>query len=183
MSSPDRNFKSYYPESGDVSDQKLFPSGPDWPAGSWSDTVHFSRCAAQKFVRFEIGGGKEDCIDLNNNCNANLFSDFKLWAVTSSQAITLKGGSCDNEFEDLVIVYHGKNVDIEIGNWSDQGYGDNTRNVFYRVKSEDGKPVTYCYRLGSKPRFIDSNVKHLWWRSIGITIYWYAKLIWMGIRG
>ena len=45
------------------------------------------------------------------------------------------------------------------------------------VRATDGKPVTYCYRWGCKPLFIDTPAKHLWWRSIGLTVYWWAKYI------
>lgn len=38
--------------------------------------------------------------------------------------------------------------------------------------------MTYCYRWGCRPQIINTDAKHLWWRSIGLTIFWYAKYLW-----
>ncbi len=170
----EKNYQSYYRVDGDVSDVSLEPDGAQWLPGSWSDTAHFSGCFRQRFTNFKIFGGVEDCVDLNNGCNGLTLENF---ALTSGgkYCITLKGGSNDNLFTGLYIKKHGKEVDIEIGNWSDQSHNFSKRNSFWNVHAEDKKPVTYCYRYGCKPSFILSDVKHLWWRSIGITIYWWVK--------
>lgn len=169
------NYRSFYPNDGNVGDQIFDPIKDGWAPGSWSDTAHFSDCKFQNFRDFQIVGGNEDSVDLNNKCVGNSFEQF---ALTSGGKynITLKGGSHNNLFSGLLIKKHGSQVDIEIGNWSDQSDASNAFNSFWGVQSEDGKPVTYAYRYGSKPTFHYSNVKHLWWRSIGITIYWWAKL-------
>jgi hypothetical protein len=178
----ERNFRSYYPHDGNISSIALDPIGERWTPGSWSDTAHFSGCTNQAFRDWQIIlGGNEDCVDLNNVCVRNSFEQFSMKSG-GKYCITLKGGSCDNLFSGLYIKQHGNVVDIEIGNWSDQSMADNTNNHFWGVQSEDGKPVTYAYRYGSKPVFTASNVKHLWPRSAVITTYWYAKYIWTHIK-
>ncbi len=174
--SQELNYRSFYKDSGNVSGLVLNPSADGWSPGSWSDTVHFSGCEHQQFLEFIVFGGKEDCLDFNNHCEGLLVKNMTLDSG-GMYCITLKGGSCDNAFEDILVMSHGDKVDIEIGNWSDQSIGLSKRNEFGNVQSRDGKPVTYAYRLGCKPKFTNSNVHHLFWRSVGITLYYWGKYL------
>ena len=143
----------------------------------WTDTLKFSKVRHCRFNKFHVVlGGEEDAVDINNKSIGNVFEDFKVNG-DGRYCLTLKGGSSGNVFKNWLIEEHANAVDIEIGNWSDQSTEDNKDNVFYNVQSYDGKPVTYCYRWGSKPVFHVSNVKHLWWRSAAITLYWWGKYL------
>jgi hypothetical protein len=73
---------------------------------------------------------------------------------------------------------HGSAVDFEIGNWHSLNFSTSVGTSLVNLRAEDGKPVTYCYRWGCKPNIIGGNMKHLWWRSIGLTVYWWAKYVW-----
>lgn len=171
---PDTNYKSYENERARVfSRVSLIPSNPQ----DFDDTMKVYKCTDCTFMLFEVVGGKEDCIDVGRESCGNTFIGHKL--TSSGQYVfTIKGGSHYNSFHDIAIVKGGKDVDVEIGNWSTFNFDFATNNAFFRISRQDGKPVTYCYRLGCRPTFIESNVKHLWWRSIGLTAYWWAKYVW-----
>ena len=55
----------------------------------------------------------------------------------------------------------GRVVDIEIGNWSSSNFKRSTGNEFVGWYRHDGPPITYCYRLGCKPKFTAMRTRHL----------------------
>jgi len=181
----DRNYRSW-DNAEDLSDDPprtnvvLDPrSDPDYPDGSFSDVAKFHKQSGRTFQLITIleHGSLEDAMDVSNQCNANLWQ----WLTLSAGALyvlTLKGGSSYNRFVDVVITKPGGWVDIEIGNWHSYNFNPSTGNTFVRWTRTDSKPVTYCYRWGCKPKFIDTDTKHLWWRSIGLSFYWWGKFIW-----
>lgn len=176
----DRNFFSFdREEQSDATHMHFQPSLLiEWPPGSWQDTVKFYRrkgCVFRDFTVIE--GGVEDAVDISPECVGN---SFVLFSVNAGGAyvLTLKGGSCMNLLSEWRIGHPGAVVDIEIGNWSSTNFQRCTGNVFQNWSRADGKPVTYCYRFGCKPQFIGTKTRHLWWRSIGLTVYWCAKYLW-----
>lgn len=172
----DKNFHSFDSlEQKGASDLILDPIAAGWERGSWEDTCKFYKRHNLIFMKITVvGGGKEDCFDVSPECTNNVFGDFS--ANTDGQyVLTLKGGSHKNTFLRWHIKRGGKTVDIEIGNWSSSNFETSKNNLFHSWTKDNDKPITYCYRLGCKPEFKNMNVKHLWWRSIGITVYWWGK--------
>lgn len=149
-----------------------------WEPGTWSDSAKFYERTGDGFFRINIIlGGNEDSVDIGSKTNDCTFGEFTCRSG-GMYHLTLKGGSSDNCLKHWVLMNSGGVVDIEIGNWSSSDYTSNKRNRFYGWIKEGGEPITYCYRLGSKPEISGMNVKHLWWRSIGLTFYWWAKYLW-----
>jgi hypothetical protein len=172
----DVNFESYNGEQRNVSDVVLDPLGDGWIIGSWDDTCKFHKRVDSEFSNFTIlTGGVEDAVDIGTGCVGNVFSNFTVSG--GRYVLTLKSGSCDNRLVNWYVTKHGDKVDVELGNWSTTNPVRDRNNVFVNWESEDGEPITYAYRLGSKPIWINTNTKHLWWRSIGITVYWCFKYV------
>lgn len=171
---PDKNFKSYESfRNTRFTGVELRPADPK----AWNDTMKVWRCNECTFDRFGILGAKEDCIDVGqqtSNCN---FID-TLVEPTGQYVVTCKGGSNNNVFYGLILRGHGRDVDFEFGNWHSYNFERSAGNVIDGCRTTDGSPITYCYRWGCRPTVVDTKAKHLWWRSIGLTVYWWAKYIW-----
>lgn len=181
----DRNYRSWDSEDQhDDRDVTLWPTqDPAWPRGSWQDTAKFHRRSGRKFENFRIvDGGEEDAVDISPACVDNEFRFFRV-ASGGSYVLTLKGGSSRNILSDWTIDLPGQVVDIEIGNWSSSNFDACKGNTFLYWKRADNLPITYCYRLGCRPTFWGMPVKHLWWRSVGLTAYWWAKYLWHVVLG
>jgi len=170
----DKNFKSYEAFKGVLfRGVELRPAVPS----DWNDTMKVHRCEGSVFDRFDVLGGREDCLDVGRETNDCLFQDFVV-EPTGQYLVTCKGDSNRNVFLNWLVVRHGKDVDFEFGNWHSYNFEPSRDNVIKGCRTVDGSPITYCYRWGCKPSIIDTNAKHLWWRSIGLTVYWWAKYIW-----
>lgn len=180
----DKNYKSYDGPQENVSDVILDPVAAGWPLGSWDDTLKFNRrqsCIFEDFV--VVCGGREDAVDIS--CR-NVDNRFRFFNVSSNgkYVLTLKGKSRFNEFFRWIITKPGRWVDVQIGNWHDDdanwpingSYSDN--NLFMVWARTDGKPIRYAYRWGCRPLWEESNVKHLWWMSAGMSLYWWGKYLW-----
>ncbi len=178
----DKNYKSFGGPQINISDEKLDPLSNGWEEGSWQDTCKFHQRKNLAFSNFEIvTAGTEDGVDIGTGCVGNIFDNFTV--AGGNQVLTLKSGSSRNNLTNWTVTKHGRVVDVELGNWSTTNPVGDSSNVFISWKSTDGKPITYAYRLGSKPIWAKTNTKHLWWRSIGITVYWGAKYFWHRILG
>lgn len=187
----DRNYKSYDGPQEDISHVILDPIGAGWAPGSWQDTCKFNRREGRTFSDFTIiNGGTEDGIDASCRNEGNLFERFVV-SAGDKYVLTLKGSSSCNTFMDWKITQPGKWVDIQIGNWHDddpksidEGFSQWARsaaNEFINIRRMDGKPVRYAYRFGCKPTFMVSDVKYLWWMSLGLSVYWLLKYAYVRI--
>jgi len=171
---PDKNFKSYEAfKQTRFANVELRPADPS----AWNDTMKVWRCNNCTFDRFEVLGAMEDCLDVGQASNKNIFNEFVV-APTGQYVVTCKGGSNSNVFWYWVLIGHGRDVDFEFGNWHSLNFERSTGNVISNCRTTNGSPITYCYRWGCRPTIIDTHAKHLWWRSIGLTVYWWAKYIW-----
>jgi len=169
---PDKNFLSFSGHFGYVRDLVVDPD----TTLPWADALKFSNVHDSTFDNIRVlHAGSEDGVDMNNFTCRNVLKQFTV--PCGRQALTLKGGSCDNVLVDWLIVGRGKYVELEFGNWSDQSHGLSTGNVIRRVRCDDGKPVRYAGRFGCLPKFEESQVKHVWWMSVGITVYYWTKYI------
>lgn len=174
----DKNFKSYENRINEtIRVGTLNPAINGWEPGSWQDTMKTFQCHGCDFTDADIRAGTEDALDVGTRCYGNKFRNFMV--VGGKYVITLKSDSDGNIFENWTILKHGKSCDIQLGNWSSTSTESNENNVFRGWKTTDGSPITYSYRFGGgKPIFYDMKVKHLWWLSVGITAYWWAKYFW-----
>lgn len=171
---PDKNFKSYETFKGVTFTRvNLLPDNPK----EWNDAMKVWRCHNCHFDLFTIRGGREDCIDVGQDSSGNWFGGCTL--ESNGQYIaTIKGDSNRNIFYDCLITRHGKDVDFEFGNWHSLNFKPSVGNIIDSCGTLDGSPITYCYRWGCKPIIRDTKGRHLWWRSIGITAYWWGKYVW-----
>lgn len=92
-------------------------------------------------VRGVLPGGREDCIDINNHCR-----NVTVWVSdgmhpNGNYAATIKGGSSDIEIIGKLLS-HGKVVDFDLGNHSDQS-DNTTREVSLMVESPSGDVITW----------------------------------------
>ena len=169
---PDKNFISYENlTSFAVLGRTLVPDQPDY-----ADTMKVFRCRSVMFSDFTVTGAREDVLDLGRESSFNTFDSFRV-RPTGKYCVTCKGGSHYNNFRHWTLCGHGSVVDFEFGNWHSLNFEYSTGNFIYRCATDDGSPITYCYRWGCKPLIIDSLARHLWWRSVGITVYWWAKYV------
>jgi hypothetical protein len=170
----DKNYKSYEFLGNQVIEH--FTLEPDSPL-DYDDVMKVYMCNNCLFRDGDVDGGREDCIDVGRESSNNIFRELRL-NPNGSYVFTIKGGSHNNYFENIMLHGHGKVVDIEVGNWSTYNYDLSTNTLFDGIYALDERPITYCYRLGCKVRFAPNcKVKHLWWRSIGLTFYWWFKYV------
>lgn len=176
----DRNFKSFeLVEDKDIKIGTLDPTLHGWD--KWSDTMKTYKCRNSTFHDGVIHGGQEDVLDIGTNTYGCIFNDIHAEGMDSMYLVTLKSHSEFNSFNRWVVHSHAKRCDIQHGNWSDSDRRGNRENFYSGWVSKQNKPFTYSYRLfsDSKPVF-DTNmkVKHLWWLSLGVTIYFWGKWLW-----
>ncbi len=101
-----------------------------------------------------IVGGKEDCIDVNNHCEGVAIHALLL-EPHGKYVATIKGGSRNITLSGTVRG-HGTEVDIDIGNISDQS--DNpTGHVFLHLYHESGEPITVRVINGRRPILLNSD--------------------------
>lgn len=105
-----------------------------------------------------IFGGKEDCVDMNRGCNNILIENTKVKS-NGLYCFTIKGGTKNVTLKDIVIENHGKEVDIDLGNWSDQSNELTTNIVLDNVKCLNGDSVTVRVLWADTPTVIGGNVK------------------------
>lgn len=166
--SADKNYESHVTENGTIVENRTIPSEGTNP-GDYSDILKFSNCENITVKNCTILGGKEDCIDAvrGNNYTFN--------AVTLApkyNGITLKGSIDTANIVDVEFQTHGKDCDIELGQYDNYWYIGRppTRNVSVtNVKAADGKPVVVKLWDAEDLVVVNSNVKvikipkFIWW--------------------
>lgn len=113
-----------------------------------TDTIHCSGAYGATLTASSIIGGSEDCIDFNNTSH-DLAIKVEYLESGGKYVSTIKGGSY-RIYLGGVIHLHGSEVDVDLGNWSDQSSAL-TMAVTLDLKSSDGSPVTYRILNASKP--------------------------------
>lgn len=113
-----------------------------------------SRCAGLNVHAKAIRGGREDCVDINNHASAiKVLAD--RWLATGKYVATIKGGASD-VFLWGRIERGGSEVDVDLGNWSDQSQAK-TENVRLHLSRADGKPVTVRVLHAEKPLLLPND--------------------------
>ena len=142
----DRNLHSFY-ETSNGQAVALDTVGGGWPV-DWSDTIKItSQCTGLRLTADEILGGTEDCVDINNGCR-----DIKVTSLFHAQGkyvATIKGGAEEVTLSGIV-TKHGTEVDIDLGNWSDQSSAP-VRGVRLDLKSITGLPIVVRVLNAAKP--------------------------------
>lgn len=178
---PDHNYPpgEFAGKTGEtVMDLVLEP--PDGGAG-YDDIWKLSRTTKCGFftVTVKAGEQRENALDLNNGSSSNLLSGLKLDAGKQG-AILVKGGSCNNLFNSVVITKPGGHSDIMIGGYSAQSRAASVGNIFISVSRSDGKPVrvAWTFTRAEKPKFTNSNVRYQYGWSLLRTIAMEWKYLW-----
>ena len=147
----DLNLHNFYETNNDtVENQKMmgFPVVHPW----WSDTVKItSGCRNFTLTAEDIYGGQEDCVDVNNK--ARIISVYaNSWYPQGKYLATIKGGSYSVALHGDVCS-HGTEVDVDIGNWSDQS-AEPTKETILGLYSKTGKPIMVRVLNGTAPYMI-----------------------------
>lgn len=101
-----------------------------------------------------VVGGVEDCLDVNNRCRMVVIGTHStMWVPRGKYVWTVKGESEDIEIRGILLG-HGSEVDLDLGNHSDQAQG-RTRRVFCNVVTADGSPITWRRINATTPRFAE----------------------------
>jgi len=171
----DKNFYSFEEiRDGVIGPMTLIPTHPL----DYADTAKFWKCDNSIFHDFMVVGGREDVADIGQNTNECIFRN---WLAKSNgkYVFTIKGDSDHNTFENIEISRGGGVVDVDINNWHSFDFGSSRHLTFINVWRHDGKPVTFRYRFfAGKPVFKNTKYKILWFQSLGLTIFWWAKYFW-----
>ncbi len=124
------------------------------PDLSYSDTLKFSN-AQNGFVSVGVlEGGAEDCVDINNG-SRNLAVSARQFRPRGKFVATIKGGSSGITLAGE-IDGHGTEVDIDLGNQSDQSSEVTTRVSFW-LTAKDESPITVRVWNAETPRLMNSH--------------------------
>jgi hypothetical protein len=136
-------------EAGDVTPLTEHVGDIDADPAQWEDALKVSGCINLTVTANVVRGGREDVLDVNHsrNCTVIIEDAYPRGNFVS----TIKGESDGITFIVKRQHGHGKDVDYDLGNHSDQGDG-NTRNVLIQADAF-GEPVTVrTLRYAGKPQ-------------------------------
>lgn len=175
MSTPDKNFLSIAdnPNVGLREFATLMPLDE-----TYADTLKFSNAQNGTIRGTRLVGGYEDCCDCNRNC-ANIDVHFNEWDPRGKFVVTDKGGSLNNRFSG-VILRHASEMDVDIGNGSDQS-DERTKGTRLNFRMQDGSKVRVRVLHGWMPIFengVGGYVVNDTWK--GIFIHVWKPLHWLG---
>lgn len=155
----DNNYISFADVDGETIENTVFPvSGTK--QSDYSDILKFSHAKNIVVSNCIICGGKEDCVDMNRNCENILIENCTVYPF-GSYGFTIKGGAKNITLRNVAFDGHGKVADIDLGNWSDQSMEQTTNVVLENVYAIDGSPVKVRVLWAEKPTVVDSNIKLL----------------------
>lgn len=154
----DKNYESHVQEDGTLIENRIIPAEGTNPA-EYSDILKFSNCTNITVSNCEIYGGKEDAIDAVRGEHYTV-KNTTLHPVHNG--VTVKGSIDGFTIENITFETHGKDCDIELGQFDNYWWIGRapTRNVVIKnVQSADGKPVIVKLWDATKPIVENSNVK------------------------
>lgn len=148
-------FSFYETSSGQTVDWRDRVIGFAKPAGAdftYDDALKFTSELAAFTGKFdEVYAGKENAIDCNNGVHDTGIMVENMFANGCRYPITVKGGCEDISFT-ATLHGHGKECDVDAGNWSDQSDAPVLHWVL-NITPSDGKPV--------KIRCLNASIPHL----------------------
>ena len=174
MSIPDNNYP-YGNWSGisgiNIHDLILQPPNR---GSAYDDIFKLSAVCNSTFSNVSVVAGSqiENALDMNNGSSGNTFTKLKLDAG-HEVAVYIKGGSCNNSFDDVLITKIGGHSDLYLGDYSDQSKAKTTGNKFNNWRRIDGKPVRVSWNFfrADKPVLTDSVVTYQYLLSFVRTCY------------
>lgn len=113
-----------------------------------SDALKVTDCTDGVVEVHHVKGGREDCCDINNHCREILVMA-DLWEPQGDYVFTVKGGSARVTLVGR-IRGHGRVVDVDLGNISDQS-DDITGPVLLNLTHESGDPITVRVLGATRP--------------------------------
>jgi hypothetical protein len=120
------------------------------PTPQTTDTLKFStELTGFRGIFGRVYSGTEDAVDINNRCH-DIVLGFDTVVLGGKMGITIKGGSKNIGITIRNLVGRGQEVDVDIGNWSDQSHEPVT-GVYLDIRRADGSPVTVRVINGEKP--------------------------------
>ncbi len=141
----------------------------------WSDTLKITDgCHSLNVTAPRIYGGAEDCVDINNQARDIVVSS--TFVPQGKFAATIKGGVHGVTLIGTLWT-RGSEVDIDLGNWSDQSSRKTTR-VALNLETADGKPVRVRVLNAEKPIVVgDTRVEYIWPHPDA----WYHRIVVLGM--
>lgn len=151
----------------------------------YSDAVKCSNVKDVFIKECVIIGGKEDVLDCNRYSeNISLFQC--MLVPTGLFVATIKGGSKNVSFVDCSIDGHGKEVDIDLGNWSDQSEEKATGVLISNCNTMDGSPIRVRVLNADKPVILNCNIEYAfphpdaWYHDLCVRVFMFARK-WLGL--
>jgi len=133
----DNNYKSIADTSGvRLYGIDLAPDNLD----QYSDILKFSNAKDCVIKGSIIWGGKEDCVDMNRNCDGITVDSCHL-TTYGQQHMTIKGNTRNVTIASCVFGGEPKNVEIELGNYSEQSDLPPQNITITDCTTASGKPV------------------------------------------
>lgn len=123
------------------------------PTDDFTDTLKISHCKNGTVRAGRVVGGLEDCLDVNNHCE-DLVIEAAVWEPRGDYLATIKGGSHRITLRGLVRG-HGRVVDIDLGNISDQS-DDASTELTLDLRHEAGEPITVRVLNALEPRLLNA---------------------------
>ena len=153
----DKNYYSIADQDSVVLVNETLPYG-GVAVDDYNDILKLSHATNTQILSSMIYGGTEDCIDMNRYCENILVQDTRLHPF-GSYCCTIKGGTKNVILKNIVLGGHGKETDIDLGNWSDQSSELTTNITLDNVTCYDGSPVRVRVLWADPPTVIGGNVK------------------------
>ena len=154
----DKNYYSIADQDTVIVENTTFPE-PGIDASEYSDIFKLSHSKNVQVRNCVIYGGKEDCVDMNRECENILFENVTVHSG-GKYCFTIKGGTKNVTLKNVIVDGHGTEMDIDLGNWSDQSSNLTTNIILDNVNSKSGEPVKVRVLWADKPTIVGgSNVK------------------------
>ena len=149
----------------------FLPSNP-------TDFASVLKLADRAFIHLAdliVEQGNENSVDVNNNVTATIAGTFgNSKPGVGNQIFSIKGNSDVTIRGVLKGAGNRASADILVDNWSDQNYNGSIVNLTY-ARHETNRKLKVVYRIGTSKIIGDCNKLYL--QSIGLTIYFYTKLL------
>jgi hypothetical protein len=127
------------------------------PPDGINDALKLSNCKNIVLRANKVIGGNEDVLDINRGENISV--EIEEAVPTGKYVCTVKGGA---EYIFITIknlVGHGKEMDFDIGSWSDQSIWKRTKHVYLNIRTSDGSPVNVRVLHGWKPILVNGSLQ------------------------
>lgn len=142
----------------------------------YQDILKFSNAKGVVVDKCFISGGSEDCIDMNRGCRDIVVAHCEL-KPRGKYGMTIKDTS-SVLISRVLFSAHGKEADIDLGNWSDTSTEKTKNIVIHDTVASDGKPVRIRCGNADWPDISGGNCKIDYVGSYLLKAYWWAKYLW-----